>query len=170
MIPPENLRALAAGRDETAVFDLMQRAADYMVLEDGCAADHAGAAEFFNDCVPGGNLAESVKLGAEAEGRLLAIADMSFGYPEADDAYIGLLLLDKAERRRGLGQRMLSVLDESARDRGAKRLLVAVLEANLPGVAFWQSAGFLPEKIFDPRADDPMQHKRIRMMRTVTPN
>lgn len=170
MIPTENLRRLRADMDAVEVLDLMQRAADYMLLEYGRAPDHAQVQDFFNACVPGGDVAEAVKLGAEMGGRLHGIAEMSFGYPEADDAYIGLVLLDKGARGHGLGRRIVTELNEIACTRGAKRLLVAVLEANQTGMAFWQNAGFVPEKIFEPQADDPLQHRRIRMMRRVMPN
>ena len=64
---------------------------------------------------------------------------------------------------------MLATLMARARDRGAGRMLIAVLEANPRGKAFWQRNGFVPELCFPPRADVPMQHHRLRMTREILP-
>jgi GNAT superfamily N-acetyltransferase len=162
-------RPLVWGRDDAAVLGLMQRARDYVQLEGGRAPDAAKVAAFFTDCVPGGDLAQAVKLGLEEAGQLCGVAEMSFGYPEAGDAYIGLVMLDAAARGRGLGKRAVAHLEAIARQRGATRMLVAVLKANPKGLAFWQREGFALEKVFPPQADDPLQHSRFRMTRAVSP-
>jgi GNAT superfamily N-acetyltransferase len=68
---------------------------------------------------------------------------MGFGYPLERDAYIGLLLLDRAARGQGLGLKMLAALERRARAQRATRLLVAVLRANPSGLAFWCREGFV---------------------------
>jgi ribosomal protein S18 acetylase RimI-like enzyme len=165
----ENLRirALARGADDAAVFDLFNRTSDYVVLEDGHAPTPAKVDEYFTEVVPGGNLAQAVRLGAEQDGRLIGIADMGFGYPNATDAYIGLLMFDASARGQGLGRKMLTELTAIAQARGATRQLVAVLEANPRGLAFWQRQGFTLERVFEPQVSDPLQHRRFRMTRPI---
>lgn len=167
MVANLRIRPLGQGQDDSAVFDLFQRCADYVMLEEGQPPRLAKVNAFFTDIVPGGDLARAVKLGVERDGKLYGIADMGFGYPNPKDAYIGLLMLDPAVRDQGVGPRVLAHLSKVARERGAERLLVAVLQANPRGQAFWQREGFAMEKVFEPRAEDPVQHRRIRMTRAL---
>ncbi len=66
------------------------------------------------------------------------MAEMAFGYPEAGDAYIGLMLLATEARGQGLGTMFLDHLTDLARARGARRQLLAVLDANPRGRRFWE--------------------------------
>ncbi|RUS59857.1 N-acetyltransferase [Pseudorhodobacter sp. E13] len=169
MTPPLRFRALVQARDLPAVLDLMMRASDYVLLEDGQPPTTAAATSFFTDCVPGGDPAQSVKLGVMQDQRLVGIADMGFGYPKAMDAYIGLLLLDPSVRGQGIGQQTVAQLMAMARTRGATRMLITVLEANPRGHAFWQQMGFADEQRFPPAEGDPMRHNRQRMTRPLLP-
>ena len=98
---------------------------------------------------------------------LLGFIEMSFGYPDPKDAYIGLLMLDKAARGGGIGPQLLAEATWRARTNGARRQLVAVLAANPRGRAFWQREGFRPERDFPASADDPLAHARCRMTRDL---
>lgn len=160
-------RPLDPVADVAPVLDLMQRAADYVRLEDGTGPDAARAAGFLTALVPGGSAADAVKLGIMRATRMIGIVDMGFGYPLETDAYIGLLLLDPAVRGQGVGQAARAHLEAVARNRGAARMLVAVLTANVPGQAFWQAQGFVPEKRFAPAPDDPLGHVRLRRVKTL---
>lgn len=161
------IQDLQQGTDDQAIFDLMLRAADYSLLEHGRAPMAADVAAFFASCVPGGNLAEAVKLGFWQDGVLLGFIEMSFGYPEPNDAYIGLLMLDKAARGAGIGPQLLAKATRRAHAKGATRQLVAVLDANPRGRAFWQREGFRPERHFPASPDDPLGHARCRMTRAL---
>ncbi|MDR7220093.1 GNAT family N-acetyltransferase [Aminobacter aminovorans] len=123
--------------------DFYDRATDFVMLESGTVPSDATVAEFFADCPPGSDLAASYKLGMFISGgALVAIADMAFGYPETDDAYIGLLLIDQNCRGMGLGRIFLDHLTAAARARNMTRLLIAVLDENTRGRAFWEREGF----------------------------
>ena len=67
------MKDLQQGVDDRSVIDLMLRAADYSVLDKGHAPVVADVAAFFASCVPGGDLAEAVKLGFWQEGVLLGL-------------------------------------------------------------------------------------------------
>ncbi|WP_022703937.1 GNAT family N-acetyltransferase [Pseudorhodobacter ferrugineus] len=158
---------LRQGRDDVAVLDMMFRAADYSLLEKGRAPVAGDVSDFFASCVPGGDLAEAVKLGYWQGDVLLGFIEMSFGYPEATDAYIGLLMLDNAARGGGIGPQLLAEATARARAKGARRQLMAVLEANPKAKAFWQREGFAPERFFPASANDPLGHARCRMTRDL---
>jgi GNAT superfamily N-acetyltransferase len=153
--------------DVPQVLDLMQCASDYVQLEGGKGPDAARASAFLTELVPGGTAAEAVKLGIMRGARMVGIIDMGFGYPLKTDAYIGLLLLDPAVRGQGVGRAARAEVEAIARARGARRMLVAVLEANQRGRAFWRAQGFEPEKRFEPAPDDPAGHVRIRCVKRL---
>ncbi len=156
--------------DLAAVADLYRRASDYVVLETGEPPGPGIAAEFFEDAPPGGPAGPLCHLGARLpDGRLAGIAAMAFGYPEATDAYIGLLLLAPDWRGQGLGARMVARLEAEARVRGADRLLVAVLEANPRGHTFWRRLGFADHRVFPPAVIGKATHVRTRMVRALEP-
>ncbi len=109
----------------------------------------------------------SLKLGLFTGPRLDAIADLAFGWPEACDAYLGLLLIAADQRNRGLGHVFLDRILTEARARNAPRLLLAVLAANPRGMAFWQREGFTEVLRGPPTRMGRRTHVRIRMERRL---
>lgn len=98
---------------------------------------------------------------------LAAIANMSFGFPETGDAYIGLMLIAPEFRNRGIGPRLLSHLFSAARARSATRMLLAVLDANPRGHAFWLRMGFADTAHRVNRQFGDQTHGLVRMMRPL---
>lgn len=134
------IRPLDPIADLDAVADLYARAADYWLLADRRAPDRQKAADFFADCPPQCDPAASHRLGLFQGGRLDGVAELSFGFPLPDDAYLGLMLLDASQRGIGLGAWFLDQVQ--ARAAPAPRLYLAVLQANPRGRAFWERHGF----------------------------
>lgn len=164
------IRALDPARDAAAVRGLYDRAADYLELETGRPPDNSVAAAFFSDLPPNVYPSAAHKLGLFLDGGELAgIADLAFGFPEPDDAYIGLLLLDPARRGQGLGAVFLGHLVGLARRRGAPRLLLAVLDANPRGRAFWERHGFRVTLTAPPARLGDRTQVRHRMERPLDP-
>lgn len=74
--------------------------------------------------------------------RLSGVAEVSYGFPEPTDAYLGLMLLGPWAQGAGHGKALLARAEALARGRGAQRMFLAVLEANPRGRAFWEREGF----------------------------
>lgn len=138
------IRPLDAIADLDAVVALYRKAADYWLLADRRAPDRQKAADFFTDGPPGCDPGASWRLGAFQDGALIGVAELSFGFPQAGDAYLGLMLLDPAARGSGLGVTLLADITARARAAHAPNLYLAVLQANPRGRAFWQREGFRP--------------------------
>jgi GNAT superfamily N-acetyltransferase len=135
------LTTLRPESDLGAVEAVYRRAADYLDLESGLTPDVAARA-FFEERPPA-STQEPLKFGVRGDdGALVAIGDLAFGYPEADDAYLGLLLLVPEMRGKGLGQVILGKVKMLVRTHGALRLLVGVLDANEQALIFWERQGF----------------------------
>lgn len=135
------IRTLDPVTDRAGVDAFFQSAADYIRLERDDAPGPDVTEEFFTDAPPGTDPATSHRVGLFA-GSLIGIAEMSFGYPTATDAYLGLMIIAPAARGSGAGQTLLRHLEAKARSRGAQNLYLGVLAANPRGHTFWERQGF----------------------------
>ncbi|MGA0541204.1 GNAT family N-acetyltransferase [Neotabrizicola sp. VNH66] len=133
-----------------------EEAQDYWRLADRRPPDAQKAAEFFTDGPPGCDPAQSHRLGLFVDGRLSGVAELSFGFPAPEDGYLGLMLLAPRLRGSGHGAALLAEVERLARQRSAPRLLLAVLEENPRGRAFWEREDFRPTGIS--RRDDETGH------------
>ena len=138
------IRALDPTADLVLITDFFSAVADYIYLERGEGPGPAVIHEFFTDAPPGCDPAASHRLGLWNAQDLVAIADMSHGYPSPDAAYIGLFLVHHATRGTGAGPILLRHLEALARNGNASALYLAVLDTNPRGRAFWQREGFAP--------------------------
>ncbi len=140
-------RTLVDPLDRGALRDFFAVASDYIYLEKGRFATDQDIDEFFASAPPNIDPSTCVKLGiVDQQGAVHGIADLSFGYPNAGSAYIGLLMLSPALRGRGWGRRMFEILLQSAIARQADEMFIAVLDQNPTGRAFWESCGFVVER------------------------
>jgi GNAT superfamily N-acetyltransferase len=155
------IRPLDPLADLDAVEEFYDRAADYWLLADHRAPDRQKAKEFFTDCPPNCDPATSHRLGMFVDGVLMGLAELSFGWPAAGDAYLGLQILAPEARGRGLGRILLAEVEARARKTGAAGLYLAVLEANPKGRAFWEREGFRPTGV---SRDDPDSGHRIHRL------
>jgi GNAT superfamily N-acetyltransferase len=165
------IRDLAAA-EAPLVARFYAEAPDYWLLAEGKCEPDRQAREFFTDAPPGCDPSASCRLGlflsaedvpadvpagvafpprsAERKGqggsatplRLSGVAELSFGFPEATDAYLGLMLLGPWAQGAGRGKAFLAQVETLARAHHAPRLYLAVLEANPRGRAFWEREGF----------------------------
>jgi GNAT superfamily N-acetyltransferase len=77
---------------------------------------------------------------------LIGVLDAFRNYPSDQVWYIGLLLLDPAARRGGLGAQILDELEQTAALAGARELQLNVVEQNKLGYAFWSRQGFVESR------------------------
>jgi len=147
-------------KDRHTVAVLFSSAADYVTLATGSAPNIATVDKFFEERPP--NVSPENDFGAYEGEHLIGIAGMLFGYPHENDAYIGLLLISPGARGMGTGAHLLTHLTNVARARGMTRQLVAVLDANPKGRAFWDREGFVFETTFPPSDDHHTRHRLTR--------
>lgn len=136
------IRTLDPTLDLLAVTALQAEAEDYWHLAEGASDPAKRAAEFFTDCPPNCDPAQSHRLGLFHDGKLSGLAELSFGFPEPQDAYLGLMILAPRMRSKGAGQVFLAHVEALARAARAPQLYLAVLEKNPRGWAFWEKMGF----------------------------
>lgn len=128
---------------ETAlVAQFYREAPDYWLLAEGRCNPEAQAQDFFTDAPPNCDPAQSDRLGLFVNQRLSGVAELSYGFPEPGDAYLGLMLLGPWAQGAGHGKAFLRHVELLARARHARRLCLAVLDVNPRGRAFWEREGF----------------------------
>ena len=162
------IRPLTAAADTENVRDMFARAADHVVLESGHLPGDAEVDNFFNGGPAAIDQSKSLHLGLFLpDGQLVAIVGAIFGFPNADDAYIGLLLIDPAHRGKRLGQQMVDHVFDAAKAKGATRILIAVLEENVKAHRFWSKLGFTEDMRSLPKQIGLKTHVQIRMARPL---
>lgn len=128
---------------ETAlVAQFYREAPDYWLLAEGRCDPAAQAQDFFTDAPPNCDPSHSDRLGLFLNQRLSGVAEVSYGFPEPGDAYLGLMILGPWAQGSGNGKAFLAHAETLARKRHAPRLYLAVLDVNPRGRAFWEREGF----------------------------
>lgn len=89
---------------------------------------------------------------ARSEGRVVGICVTLDRHPDpADpDPWIGLLMVDAGQQRRGYGREFAGRVEERFRRGGRAGVRLAVLEGNDAGLAFWGALGY---EVIDRRRD-----------------
>lgn len=79
-----------------------------------------------------------------AGGRLVGVVITLARHPDpADpDPWIGLLLVEASEQRRGYGRELAGLVEERFRGAGRVGVRLAVLDSNPKGLAFWTALGY----------------------------
>ncbi len=159
------IRALTPAEDLARVAAFYDEAGDYWLLADRQAHDPGKAQAFFTDCPPGCDPAASHRLGLFQAGALAGVAELSFGFPEPGDGYLGLMLLAPRLRGSGYGTIFLQEIEARARAAGCRSLYLAVLEENPRGRAFWERKGFAPTGVM--RVDGDTGHRIHRLVKPL---
>lgn len=128
--------------DQAAIAVFYRAAPDYWLLAEGACDPDRQAADYFTDAPPGCDPAQSDRLGLFLGDRLSGLAEVSFGFPAAGDAYLGLMILGPWAQGAGHGRALLAALTDLAIAREARQMFLGVLEANPRGRAFWLREGF----------------------------
>ncbi|GGN60884.1 hypothetical protein GCM10011579_026540 [Streptomyces albiflavescens] len=89
---------------------------------------------------------------ARSEGRLVGIVITLARHPDPDDPdpWIGLLLVDAGEQRKGYGRELAASVERRFRGAGRDAVRLAVLDNNPRGLAFWTTLGY---EVVDHRKD-----------------
>jgi len=112
----------------------------------------------------GGDPAECIRLGLfDGHGAIQGVCEQSFGYPNPDSSYLGLLILSPKLRGSGYGPILFERMKNTAIENNCSELFVAVLAPNTRGRAFWERIGFTFELSSDPITTGVATHVRHRL-------
>ena len=161
------IRDLHPDTDLAIVTAFLAEAADYWIMAEGAAPGPDAARDFFTDGTPNRDPAQSRHLGLFHDGHLSGLAELSFGFPNAGDAYLGLMILAPRIRSLGLGPGLLAHVESLARAAKAPNLYLGVLQANTRGRAFWDRHGFRPTGVSKVDNDSGLNHIIHRLVKPL---
>lgn len=154
------LRVLnASDATRASVASIMRASEDYYLTVQGAPAAPEEAEEFFTSVPPGYELKDLFPLGFYADGKMIGIGGVLRGWNAPNKSMVGLLVIEPAARRRGIGREAVALIEAMARGwPGMDRLRVGVVACNERAVRFWQAVGFVKtgevKSRFEPFLDD----------------
>lgn len=155
--------SLLGQSDYSAVTALNQRCADHYLLHNGRVPREDDTSEIFLELPPGKDYPDKFVLGVfSAEKTLVGIIDLICNYKSEEEWTLGLMLLDPAQRGKGLGRTVHTAIIAWAKARGATSFRLGVIEDNLKGQKFWSSLGYKKISEKNMRFDD--ETKRVNVM------
>lgn len=160
-------RRLSAEQDRSALAAFLTEAQDYYHLWKGRAPDEGEVDDVLFGAPPNCDPAESLRLGLYLDDRLSGVAELSFGFPEKGDAYLGLMILAPRARSGGRGAMFLAEVERLARAKGCPVLYLAVLEKNTRGRAFWEKMGFAPTGVQRDTEENGIAHRIYRLSKPL---
>jgi len=126
-----------------AVQALHERSADYVHRIWGLPPDPNSGAEFFERLPPGRSREHKRSLGVFDGDAMIGCIDLVRGWPDADTAVIGLLLLEPGARGRGVGRLAFDAIAAQVREwPEVNQLRAVVVESNAIARPFWERLGF----------------------------
>lgn len=126
--------------DNDEIVALYEKTEDYFLLAEGCVP--ADSNELLTELPPDTSADKKTVTGAYYKGRLIGLMDCVDGYPDVTTCMLGLLLVDKAYRKRGTGRMIFEYAVMKAKEKGMTKMRIGVFEGNTGAYAFWTRLGF----------------------------
>lgn len=168
-LPGWTLRHLRP-EDAPALQDLWERCTDYHQLQEGTPTRPTAAVDEIAALPPEKDRADKFLFGIHAaDGTLAGMLDLIRDYPGPGEWWVGLLMLDPAARRAGIGADVYRAAEAWAAARGARMVQLAVLEQNAGAARFWERMGFEETRRQDYTSDTGHQSRVIVMVRVLAP-
>lgn len=147
----------------------LEKCSDYIQLATGLPPDSSAADALLTVYPKGKTPADKFVIGFFTESEnLIGILDIIRDFPSQSDWWLGLLLLDPAYRRQGLGRKIYCAFEKWVAQSGAQRICLGVIDQNRDAYRFWQTLGFEP--LEQPATSQPgsTRHTVITMVHTLT--
>ncbi len=134
LLEPPDLRALQA---------LFERSTDYFELVTGAPPRRDEAAQAYVAGPPTKQVHDKRIIGVfGSEQALVGVIDALTDWPHPATWSMGILLIDPAHRRQGLGTAALHAYEQWAKTCGARKLRTAVVAHHDSGIRFLERAGY----------------------------
>jgi ribosomal protein S18 acetylase RimI-like enzyme len=148
---------------------LFERCPDFAQLVEGEGVSPSAAQDTFEALPPGKTLDDKFLYGVfTPQGELCCVLEGIRDYPEAGVWWIGLLLIDPAVRRHGLGQKLVQRFCDHVRSAKGNAVMLGVVEENQPAFQFWKRQGFELVRTTEPRPFGKKIQKVLVMRKTAT--
>ena len=129
--------------DAPALQPLFERCAEFWELIEGAKPAPRKALEELTSIAPGRTIDDTFTFGVREDDQLIAFVQLARGYPKESEWWIGLLLLDPANRGRGLGAEIHREIAAWVEAQGATALGLMVQIQNEAAYGFWRRMGYV---------------------------
>jgi ribosomal protein S18 acetylase RimI-like enzyme len=121
---------------------LLEKCTDYFELVEGCPPAASAAQDLFIDKPPEKTVEDKFLTGLwEPVQKLIGVLDVVRNHPSPGEWFVGLLLIDPAYRRRGLGRRVYQAFEQWVISQRAEQIGLGVVAENRCALDFWHSLG-----------------------------
>ena len=159
---------LLPGAAAPALQHLLERCGDYYVLAEGRPVGPNGAIREMSEGPAERVPQDLLHLGIMGEdGRLDGVIGVLRHHRRPDQWYLGLMLLDPAQRGGGLGRAVYQRFERWIAGQGADSVVLAVLEANARAARFWESLGFAQPRCYPARTIGLRRHVLIEYEKDI---
>ena len=153
--------------DLAEIHDLRTRAADFFDEVGDPPPTRESFQADLDDLPEGHTRADETIYRAYLRGRPVGYAEVLRGFARRDQWMIGILLVDRAVRGRGIGGAVVGAVEADARAAGAGSLAIGVIASRERSVAFWRRQGFTTEVQRRPFALGDVQTEIVRLERVL---
>ena len=98
--------------------------------------------EDMNETPNGINIDNKYYIGYYKENKLIAVIDLIDGYPQSNEAYIGLFMINKDYQNKHIGTSIFNELKQSLKKQNFLKIRLAYINDNVEAKHFWYKLGF----------------------------
>lgn len=128
--------------DIDSIDQLLNECEDYYLLHDGVLHTKKDVNEILTHLPPDKKPHDKFVLGIFYKDQLIGIIDLIKDFPVIGQWIIGLFLLSKKERGKGIGKLVHNALSEIVLKSTGDSLRIGVIEENINGFNFWKTLGY----------------------------
>jgi len=112
----------------------------YEYLQEKASLD--GVKSIINELPPNTTIDKKYFVGFYKANRLVAILDLIDGYPDENNAFIGLFMIDVNCQGKGVGQDIIKNILNSLKNNNYSGVGLGVIDKNKEALSFWKKMGF----------------------------
>jgi len=135
--------------DTDSIGHLLNECEDYYLLHNGVPHTREDIEEILTCLPPNKQSQDKFVLGIFYQDELIGIIDLVRDFPIIGQWIIGLLLLKKKERGKGLGKLVHNALSEIVLKSTGDSLRIGVIKENINGFNFWKNLSYKKVKECD---------------------
>jgi len=149
-IVDENLKIVSLDLDDMESIDeLYNECEDYFLMVNGATHTKEDSEDIFTSLPPDKEFKDKFVLGVFYKEELVGVIDLIKDYPVLNQWIIGLFLLKRKDRNKGLGKLIHNALIEIILEQNGKSLRVGVVKGNIKAIKFWGNLGYKKTKETD---------------------
>jgi len=132
-----------SSRDVARLQAVLEGAPGYSLTVEGKLPPPTAAIETLDALPPGKDHTDKFVYEITQDADAIGCIELVRGYPQADIAFIGLLLFRESSQGQGLGPEVLRLAEAIGAGWQCRALRIAVLDTNPRAFRFWEREGFI---------------------------